>query len=114
LNKLILITGRTLIQGSGKEKGKFSKEYIEETSSCEIDPEDMRRLSIVVGEELTVITKFGKAKVFGKSSKCTPHKGVIFIPYGPIASLLMDPETNGSGMPTLKGIDAQIKKVRVI
>jgi formylmethanofuran dehydrogenase subunit D len=110
VDRFKLITGRTLIQGSGKEKGKFSEEYIKETSMCEIDPEDMKKLSIVDGDQLLIRTKFGKAIAIARSSKHTPHKGLLFIPYGPIANLLTNPETNSSGMPTLKGIEAEIEK----
>ncbi len=110
MKRFKLITGRTLIQGSGKEKGKFSEEYIKETSTCEIDPEDMADLSIVEGDRLLIKTKHGEARVIARSSKRAPHRGLIFIPYGPTANLLTNPETNSSGMPTLKGIEAEIEK----
>lgn len=108
--KFKLITGRTLSQGTGKEKGKFTDDYIAETSSCQIDPDDMRSLSLLEGETIKVKTTFGEAKVVAKSSRQAPHKGIIFIPYGPTASLLIGPETDGSGMPTYKGIEAEIRK----
>ena len=105
-----LVTGRTLIQGMGKERGKFTEEYLKEISTCELDPEDMKLLSIVEGELIIVKTEFGEAKLVAKASTRAPHRGVIFIPYGPVASLLTSPHTDGSGMPSLKGIEAEVFK----
>jgi len=39
----------------------------------------------------------------------SPHPRVVFIPYGPWASLIMNPRTHGTGMPSLKGIPAEIE-----
>lgn len=108
--KFKLVTGRTLLQGAGKEKGKFSEEYLKEVSVCELDPEDMRRLSVAENDLILVRTEFGKAELRAKASTRAPHKGVIFIPYGPAASLLTSPYTDGSGMPTLKGLEAEVLK----
>jgi formylmethanofuran dehydrogenase subunit D len=38
-----------------------------------------------------------------------PHSGIVFIPYGPWANAVVDPETNGIGMPSLKGIPAEVE-----
>jgi formylmethanofuran dehydrogenase subunit D len=38
-----------------------------------------------------------------------PHPNVAFIPYGPWASLIVNPKTHGTGMPSLKGIRAEIE-----
>ena len=42
----ILITGRTIDQGVGKEMGKGSKEYFDSSSICVIDEADMKKLGI--------------------------------------------------------------------
>jgi len=34
---------------------------------------------------------------------------VIFIPYGPWANVVVDPENHGIGMPSLKGIPAYVE-----
>ena len=42
---------------------------------------------------------------------CKIHllSSIAFIPYGPWANLIMDPQTHGTGMPSLKGISAEIE-----
>ncbi|RLG97586.1 molybdopterin dinucleotide-binding protein, partial [Candidatus Bathyarchaeota archaeon] len=42
-------------------------------------------------------------------SKRAPHPGKIFIPYGPWANAVTDPETHGIGMPSFKGISAEVQ-----
>jgi len=39
----------------------------------------------------------------------TPHPGIVFIPYGPWANVVVDPETHSIGMPSFKGIPAEVE-----
>ncbi|MEM3830140.1 MAG: molybdopterin dinucleotide binding domain-containing protein [Conexivisphaerales archaeon] len=107
--KVTLLTGRTIEQGAGKERGKSSKEYVESVSVCYMDPEDMKRLGIRDGTNIQVSTAFGSVVVKAKKSLRAPHQGVVFIPYGPWANVVVDPETNGIGMPSFKGIPASVE-----
>jgi len=107
--KVTLLTGRTIEQGVGKEKGKMSKDYIENVSVCYMDPEDMKKLGIKDKTNILVSTKYGSIVVRALKSKRAPHPGKIFIPYGPWANAVTDPETHGIGMPSLKGIPAEIE-----
>ncbi|MEM1552485.1 MAG: molybdopterin dinucleotide binding domain-containing protein [Candidatus Bathyarchaeia archaeon] len=107
--KVTLLTGRTIEQGAGKERGKSSKEYVESVSVCYMDPEDMKRLGIRDGTNIQVSTAFGSVVVKAKKSLRAPHPGVVFIPYGPWANVVVDPETNGIGMPSFKGIPASVE-----
>ncbi|MBS7613327.1 hypothetical protein KEJ48_03650, partial [Candidatus Bathyarchaeota archaeon] len=59
LVKMILVSGRSLEQGLGKEASKFSKRYIDVTAVCQLDPEDMSRLSIGEGESLRISSQHG-------------------------------------------------------
>ena len=106
--KVKLVTGRSIQQGAGKETGKFSKEYFDAVAACELDPSDMDALGVSHGQNVLVKTKFGKAVLKAVKSPQAPHKGVAFIPYGPWANLLTDPETHGSGMPTFKEVEAEV------
>jgi len=106
--KFKLVTGRSLQQGAGKEAGKLSKEYFNNVAICEFDPDDMETLKISPGENVVVKTKFGEVVLKAVNSMQAPHKGIIFIPYGPWANLVTDPETHGSGMPNFKGIEAEV------
>jgi formylmethanofuran dehydrogenase subunit D len=107
--KVTLITGRTIEQGVGKEHGKSSKEYVESVSVCYMDPEDLKRLGVKEGANVFVSTKFGSVVVKALKSIRNPHSGIVFIPYGPWANAVVDPETNGIGMPSLKGIPAEVE-----
>jgi len=107
--KVILLTGRTIEQGVGKECGKLSKDYMESVSVCYMDPEDMKRLRIKDKTNVLVSTEYGSVVVKALKSKRAPHAGRIFIPYGPWANAVTDPETHGIGMPSLKGIPAEIE-----
>jgi formylmethanofuran dehydrogenase subunit D len=106
--RVTLISGRTLGQGKGKELGKFSEEYFQSVAVCELNPDDMSLLGLPEGGNVRIKTNFGDVVVKAFKAKQTLPQGLAFIPYGPWASRLMDPETHGSGMPSLKGIEATI------
>ena len=104
-----LLTGRTIEQGTGREHGKLSEKYQRSVTVCEMDPDDMKRLGVKENDNVRVSTDFGSVVVRAAKSARTPHAGVIFIPYGPWASLIVNPETHGTGMPSLKGLPARVE-----
>lgn len=103
--EVILNTGRTLDQGVNVEN-KLSAEYEKAAALCELNPEDM----VMLGNPpaVTVTTEFGSVTVHAASSDRTPA-GMVFMPYGPWANMLTDPDTCGCGMPGLKGIWASVE-----
>jgi len=107
--RVTLLTGRTIEQGVGKEHGKASKEYFESVSVCYMDPEDLKKLGIKEKTNVQVSTKHGSVVVKAVKSLRTPHPSVIFIPYGPWANIVVNPETHSIGMPSLKGIPAEVE-----
>jgi len=107
--RVMLLTGRTIGQGVAKERGKASKEYMESVSVCYMDPEDLKKLGIKEKTDVLVSTDFGSVVVKALKSLRTPHVGMIFVPYGPWANVVVDPETHGIGMPSLKGIPAEVE-----
>jgi len=107
--KVSLLTGRTIDQGTGKEMGKLSKEYLESVVICQMDPEDMKFLGIKENNNVKVITDFGSVVMKAVKSARAPHPKVAFIPYGPWANIIMNPKTHGTGMPSFKGIPAEIE-----
>ncbi|MGC9345811.1 MAG: molybdopterin dinucleotide binding domain-containing protein, partial [Candidatus Bathyarchaeales archaeon] len=104
-----LLTGRTIEQGVGKEHGKFSEEYMESVSVCYMDPADLKKLGIKEKTNVLVSTDYGSVVVKALKSLRTPHPRVIFIPYGPWANAVVNPETHSIGMPSLKGIPAEVE-----
>ncbi len=107
--QVTLLTGRTIEQGVGKEEGKTSREYMESVSVCYMDPEDLKELGIKERTNILVSTDYGSVVVKALRSLRGPHPKVVFIPYGPWANIVVDPETHEIGMPSLKGIPANIK-----
>jgi formylmethanofuran dehydrogenase subunit D len=93
----------------GKEKGKASKEYFESVSICFIDPRDLKELGIRENTNVLVSTEHGSVVVKAAKSIRGPHSGVIYIPYGPWANVVANPETNSVGMPSFKGIPATVE-----
>ena len=107
--QVTLLTGRTIEQGVAKERGKASKEYVESVSVCYMDPEDLKRLGIKEKTNVQVSTEHGSVVVKAVKSLRNPHHSVIFIPYGPWANAVVNPETHSIGMPSLKGIPAEVE-----
>lgn len=110
--EVTLLTGRTIDQGTGKEYGKLTREYFESVTICQMDPEDMERLGVRANENIMVTTNYGSVVVKAIPSTKAPHRKIAFIPYGPWVNLVMNPQTHGTGMPSLKGISAEIKPAR--
>lgn len=107
--KVTLITGRTIEQGVGKEHGKASKEYMGSVSICYLDPEDLKKLGVKENTNVLVSTEYGKVVVKASKSLRAPHPSIAFIPYGPWANAIVDARTNSIGMPSFKGIPAEIE-----
>jgi len=107
--KVTLLTGRTLRQGQGKEYGKLSERYWKSVAVCEMDPDDMKRLGIRENENVRIATDSGSVVVRAVKSLRAPHLGAVFVPYGPWVSLIMNSKTHGTGMPSFKGIKAEVE-----
>ena len=107
--KVSLLTGRTIDQGKGKEMGKLSKEYLESVMICQMDPNDMKSLGVKENTNVKVATESGSVVLKAVKSARAPHPKVVFIPYGPWANFIMNPRTHGTGMPSFKGIPAEIE-----
>jgi formylmethanofuran dehydrogenase subunit D len=106
---VIVLTGRTIDQGRGKEMGKLSDVYQKDVTQCQIDPEDMKALNLRRNANVKVTTNFGSVILRAVKSLRGPHPNMIFIAYGPWASMISDPETHGTGMPSLKGMPGVIE-----
>jgi formylmethanofuran dehydrogenase subunit D len=107
--KVTLLSGRTIHQGTSKECGKTSSEYYKNVAICEIDPEDMKTLSIREGTNIKVSTEFGSVIVKATESKRAPHPRIVYMPYGPWVNTIINFTTHSTGMPSFKGIPATIE-----
>lgn len=107
--KVTLLTGRTIDQGTTKEHGKLSDAYRENVAICEVDPEDLEDLDIRENSNVKISTQYGAVVVKAKESRRAPHSGIVYMPYGLWANVVVDPQTHGTGMPSFKGIPAELQ-----
>lgn len=109
---MILIPGRTSKQGTSLNKGKLKEEYLEVTSTLEMNQDDMARLQLNDGDQVRLSNTIGTTVVHCKGRKPEDlPAGVLFIAYGPPSSQLMASDTAGSGMPLSKHMEVQVEKV---
>lgn len=111
LNNLILITCRTINQGVALEGGKVSRENVRACAICAFDKEDFKKLDCLAGTPVKVSTDHGDVLVYSTISEEGPHPGIIFIPMGPWANQVVNPDSQGCGTPTYKGMKATVKPV---
>lgn len=111
-NKMILVPGRSSKQGTSLNKGKLKEEYIDVTSTLEVNEDDMKRLGLTNGDQVRLSNDIGHTIVscIGKKATDLPE-GMLFIPYGPPSSQLMDGDTAGTGMPMSKHMEVTIEKI---
>ncbi|UCE95621.1 MAG: molybdopterin dinucleotide-binding protein, partial [Candidatus Bathyarchaeota archaeon] len=56
-----------------------------------------------------ISTKQGSVVVKVKESKRGSHPRIVYMPYGLWANIIIPPQTHGTGMPSFKGIKAEIR-----
>jgi formylmethanofuran dehydrogenase subunit D len=106
---VILITGRTIDQGVGKEMGKGSKEYFDSSSICVIDEADLKKLGIKSRTNVKVTSKYGDVILKATKNPYGSNPGLIFIPCGLWANAICGDETFGMGMPLFKGFMVDVE-----
>lgn len=102
-----VITGRTLDQGATVEE-KLTEEYFNAVNYAELNEDDFSTLGLQEGDRVKVKTEFGEVVVFVRKGNLP--KGLIFIPMGPYANQVIDPSTDGTGMPKFKGVKGTVEK----
>ncbi len=68
---------------------------------------DRERLAVVEGQTVRVRTAFGEVQLEVKEGDLP--LGMIFIPLGPAANALIAADTQGTGMPDSKGLEAVVE-----
>jgi formylmethanofuran dehydrogenase subunit D len=106
--KIVLLSGRTTKQGVTAEIGKTSDEYLQNVALIQLNSKVMGELGLNDGDRVEIQTKYGSAVVTCQKSDVEENMG--FMPYGPCANLLIGSETQGTGMPDSKGVEADIAK----
>ncbi len=108
-NRLLLIAGRSLKQGTGMNMGKESAEYQQAVTTLEMSRPDMVRLGLQEGDTVRIKSPYGEALAQGRAADLP--EGMVFIAYGPVSSQLMGEETHASGMPNSKGFEVEVERV---
>jgi formylmethanofuran dehydrogenase subunit D len=105
-----LMPVRTSKQGTALNAGKLKSEYREETTTVQINADDMSRLGLKEGDSVRLRSEGGEVVVTckGRDAADVPS-GLLFIAYGPASSELMEGDTAGSGMPISKDIEVEIE-----
>ena len=106
--KVTLISGRNLGQAKSREGGRFSEEYLRNVAVCELNPEDLASLGITQGQNVKIATKTGSVVVKAVIASQALPRGVIFVPMGPWVNMVIPIETDGTGMPLFKGLNAEV------
>ena len=106
--RVTLLTGRSLGQGKGKVRGKFSEEYLQNVAVCELDQADLKSLGISPGQNVKITTKTGSVIVRAAVASQSAERGIVFMPYGPWVNMVIASDTSGTGMPSMKGIEAEV------
>ena len=112
LENLILLTGRTIDQGVALEGGKTTKENVRAAAICAFDTDDFKKLDTLIGTPVKIITDHGEVIVYSTLSEEGPHPGIIFIPMGPWANQLVNPDSQSCGTPTYKGMKAKVEVLK--
>jgi formylmethanofuran dehydrogenase subunit D len=109
---MTLIGGRTSKQGTSLCAGKQSAEYLQISSTVEMNVEDMARLGLSNDSKVRLRTPIGEAvlRCKGRETKDLP-RGLLFMAYGPLSSELMAGDTGASGMPISKNLEVEVEPV---
>jgi formylmethanofuran dehydrogenase subunit D len=74
-----------------------------------MDASDLRKLGIWKNTNVRVTSRYGSVVVKAVETSQGPHPGIGFIPLGPWANMLVDPNTYSTGTPTFKGVPVEVE-----
>lgn len=109
---MTLIGGRSSRQGTALCTGKLGTDYIDVSTTVEMNVEDMARLGLQTDSKVRLRTASGETilRCKGRETKDLP-KGLLFMAYGPACSQLMAGDTAGTGMPLSKNLQVEVEPV---
>ena len=105
---LNLISGRSIQQGVAIEGGKEKPAYRTAAGIIELDPSDFKKLGAWKNTNVRVTSDYGSVVVKAIETTQGPHPGLGFIPMGPWANAIINPDTYSTGMPTFKGVPVKV------
>jgi len=102
-----MISGRTLAQGANCES-KMSDEFFASASVCSVSEADFKSMELSEGGNISISSAHGRAVLSYHVDPGLPP-GMVFIPMGPWANLLVGPDTGGCGTPQFKGVEVNVQ-----
>ncbi len=97
----LLVTVRSLKQGTEMMARKLSEEYRREISALRINPADMSELALSEGQPARMKSPSGEITV--TCHQADVPRGIFFLPLGPLANQLFSgANTDGTGVPDWK------------
>ena len=109
---MTLIAGRSSKQGVSLNVGKLEGEYVEVTTTLEMNAADMARLGLKEGDSVRLRSSTGETMLHCKGRKAEDlPEGILFLAYGPSSSQLMGGDTAGTGMPLSKNLEVEVERV---
>lgn len=112
LDNVTILTGRTINQGVALEGGKTTMENVRAAANAVFDKDDFKKLDIIAGTPVKVTTDYGEVMLHSQISEEGPHPGIVFIPMGPWANQIVNPDSQACGTPTFKGMKGKIEPVK--
>jgi formylmethanofuran dehydrogenase subunit D len=106
---LNLISGRTIQQGVAIESGKEKPSYRTACGIIEMESSDLKKIDAWKNTNVRVTSDYGSVVVKAVEATQGPHPGVAFIPMGPWANAVVNPNTYSTGMPTFKGTPVKVE-----
>jgi formylmethanofuran dehydrogenase subunit D len=109
---MTLIAGRSSKQGVSLNVSKLEGEYVEVTTTLEMNVADMARLGLKEGDSVRLRSSTGETVLHCKGRKTEDlPEGILFLAYGPSSSQLMGGDTAGTGMPLSKNLAVEVERV---
>jgi len=106
---LNLISGRTIQQGVSMEGGKEKPAYRDACGIIDLSPEAFEKLGIWRNTNVRVTSEFGSVVVRAVEATEALPPDTGWIPMGPWANMVTDPNTYSTGMPTFKGVPIEVE-----
>ncbi|MDD1748746.1 MAG: molybdopterin dinucleotide-binding protein, partial [Methanothrix sp.] len=74
---------------------------------CHLSEKDFKSLELSEGKNVLLKNEFGQVVLTAKADPGLPE-GMVFIPMGPWANVLVGKETGGCGTPHFKGLEVEV------
>jgi formylmethanofuran dehydrogenase subunit D len=107
--EVLLLTGRSVWQGEGLESGKEGQKYKEACTKLDMNPADMAKLGLKDHDKVLLSSKYGEIVMEAVTAEQELLEGMAYVAYGTWVNVIVNPRTEGTGMPSFKGTKVTIE-----